>query len=417
MKSSIRKKISLFVGAGLLIFVLQANVLAQGIYLPTAGPANRGMGGASTAAPTDAMGALYWNPATISGLKQSEIGFGTDLIFPDFSVSSTFAGFSGTTDSDIEFSPAVNVGWVHKLNETTTLGLSVNSVAGFSVNLPFDPTNPVSGVLGQVYSDAQFIQIAPVISVAVTDQLSIAAGPTATMGRIALDPFIFAAPNATGFADGSNSRHFWGGGFQVGTYYIHNSDWRFGLSYKSESDFEDFEFQSIDSFGLPRQISTSLNLPSIISGGVSYNGLENVLLAMDVRYFDYESAAGFGGPAAFQPTGAVGGLGWKSIFSIAAGAELLMTENWKMRFGYTFNENPIPDEATFFNAASPLFYQHMASVGTSLKLSQNTEFSMAYSYAFDNSISGDAPLGLAAPLTVTNDLSVHAVSLGITVKH
>ena len=39
-----------------------------GFILTGVGPVNRSMGGASTAAPIDATGALYWNPASISGL-------------------------------------------------------------------------------------------------------------------------------------------------------------------------------------------------------------------------------------------------------------------------------------------------------------------------------------------------------------
>jgi len=60
---------------------------AQGIYLPTSGAVNRSMGGASTAAAVDAVGALYWNPAVISGLEKSELGFGMDMLFVDLDLS------------------------------------------------------------------------------------------------------------------------------------------------------------------------------------------------------------------------------------------------------------------------------------------------------------------------------------------
>ena len=41
-----------------------------GVVLSGAGPENRSMGGASTAAPIDPSGALYWNPAAITGLDE-----------------------------------------------------------------------------------------------------------------------------------------------------------------------------------------------------------------------------------------------------------------------------------------------------------------------------------------------------------
>ena len=42
--------------------------MAQGILLPCSGAVNRGMGGATTGAAIEAIGSMYWNPATISNL-------------------------------------------------------------------------------------------------------------------------------------------------------------------------------------------------------------------------------------------------------------------------------------------------------------------------------------------------------------
>ena len=41
------------------------SVRAQGLLLPGGGAAHLSMGGASSATPVDAIGALYWNPAAI----------------------------------------------------------------------------------------------------------------------------------------------------------------------------------------------------------------------------------------------------------------------------------------------------------------------------------------------------------------
>src|SRR5262245_38282761 len=60
-----------------------------GILFTGAGPVNRSMGGASTAAPLDASGALYWNPASISGLAGSSIDFGVELLYPQTRLASS----------------------------------------------------------------------------------------------------------------------------------------------------------------------------------------------------------------------------------------------------------------------------------------------------------------------------------------
>jgi len=50
------------------------------------------MGGASTAAPLDARGTLYWNPAAISGLPSSELDLGLELLNPRSTISSSIPG-------------------------------------------------------------------------------------------------------------------------------------------------------------------------------------------------------------------------------------------------------------------------------------------------------------------------------------
>src|SRR5262249_57195635 len=60
-----------------------------GFLLSGVGPVNRSMGGASVAAPLDANGALYWNPASISGLERTEGDLGLELVYPQERLSSS----------------------------------------------------------------------------------------------------------------------------------------------------------------------------------------------------------------------------------------------------------------------------------------------------------------------------------------
>ncbi len=117
---------------------------AQGIYISAAGPVNRSMGGASTAAPIDPLGAMYWNPATISGLQNSGLEMGMDLLYSNQTLSSSVGPFSGSTKSENGFFPVPNIAWVHKTsNPAVTFGLGMNAIAGFKTNLRSSSTNPV----------------------------------------------------------------------------------------------------------------------------------------------------------------------------------------------------------------------------------------------------------------------------------
>ena len=57
--------------AALLVLWTSYAAQGQGLVLPGAGPIDRGFGGTAIAAPLDSVGALYWNPATISFLDSA----------------------------------------------------------------------------------------------------------------------------------------------------------------------------------------------------------------------------------------------------------------------------------------------------------------------------------------------------------
>ncbi len=399
---------------------------AQGIIVSAAGPVNRSMGGASTAAPLDAMGAFYWNPATITQLPSNEMGMGLDLLFANQEVRTVYGPFAGETKSDTGAFPIPNFGWVHKTNNPyVTLGLGINSVAGFKTNLNSDPTNlilaPPPVGLGLVSSEASFLQFAPVAALQLTDTLSVAVGPTITTGQLAVQPFVFSEPNAGGvYPSGQASRYHWGAGFQLGAFYKANAFWQHGISLKSPTWMETFEFYSMDANGGPRRLTADIDLPLILSVGTAYTGFERWLFACDVRYLDYHNTQGLGEAAAFTPSGKVQGLGWSSVVATALGAQFQWSDRVSLRTGYSFNQNPVSNSETFFNVATPLIYQHTLSGGTSVVLSDSTAFHLAYSHMFENTRSGPlyAPgIGAIPGSNVDNSLNANVLSFGVTLRH
>jgi long-chain fatty acid transport protein len=158
----------------------------------------------------------------------------------------------------------------------------------------------------------------------------------------------------------------------------------------------------------------------ILSVGWAYTGFERWLIACDVRYFDYENTAGFGDPAAFDSTGRVTGLGWKSIVSLHTGAQFRATERLYLRMGYQYNDNPIDSNAAFFNVASPLSIQHVLSTGMSYQLTDNVLLSMAYLHGFEGQSSGPIHVPGVGPVpgtSVTNSVSADAIGAGVTVQY
>ena len=410
-------------------------VRAQGIIIPWGGPVNAGMGGASTAAPVDAIGAAYWNPATTSAMK-NELSVGLGFLVPLPETHSAITGVtSGSSESDSGSTALPTVGFVHRQEGSrTTFSLGIAPVAGFGTNYPASGTNPFFvpqsnnpsglGGFGAMYTRASFLQLAPSLTFALTDQFSISVGPTVTTGEIVVDPLVLGPLNdADGsgqprYGPGRGTRYGWGGGGQVGVFFIGDCGWNFGASIKTPQWMEEFSVHSTDENGLPLTARFKADLPMIVSLGTAYRGFENFVFAMDVRYFDYKNTDGLG-DSGFAPTGALQGLGMSSVVAVAAGAQWHVTENCYLRGGYSFNQSPFQDSEATFAVAAPLHYQHVMNAGFSFALCKCAWVNASYSYIPEASLTGpiQTPLGPLPDSSVTTDLQVHAGQVGVTVKY
>jgi len=375
------------------------------------------MAGATVAAPIDAAGALHWNPATLTGLPSSEFVVSAELLNVTSDLSSTVGAATGSTGADSGTFVLPTVGIAFQPEDSSfSYGLGLYSIGGFGFNYPIDASNPIltPGITqGAVYSRLSIMQLAPTVSVQLTDKLSVGFAPTLTMADAALDPNFLSPPVGGVYPSATHGRIFWGVGFQAGIYYVTDSCWTYGASFKSPQWFEKFEFNSATG---PTVLDA--DYPMIISLGTAYHGIAGLVCAFDVRYVDYENTDGFGDPTGFAPDGRVTGFGWNSVFSVAMGLQYDLTDRLNVRLGYSCNENPIRNRDSFFNIPSPAIYKHVISVGSSLWLTDRTKLSTAYLYAPTNSITGrfHNAAGPIAGTSVTSDVSVHALVAGLEVR-
>ncbi len=385
--------------AGLLLCGVCSMAAGQGIAVTGVGPVNRSMGGAGVAAPLDAIGALHWNPASISNLPENEVSFGIEALLADISLTSTIGGASNTTSGEAGVAMIPSVGWVHHVEDTpVTIGLGLYGIAGFRNNMPADPANPLLAT-GPVFADSEIVQIAPTMSFEVTERISIGFSPTLSIARMMFNPLgpSVITPGATA---GTGNRSHWGGGFQVGLHY-EGDNWQSGVSFKSPQWFEDFRF-----FTPGGVVNFDLDYPMIISTGLAYTGFEKWVFAADVRYLDYKSAAGFSD------------LGWRSVFAAAFGAQYRCSDMVTLRAGYNVNQNPIQSEDAFANLASPLIQEHNIAAGASCRLTSQVEMTIAYVYLVNNDVTGPLPSPPFGPTdTLTHEISAHSLAIGLRVKY
>jgi long-chain fatty acid transport protein len=368
-----------------------------------------GFGGATTAAPIDAGSALQWNPAAISGIKNSEVLLGGSALFPSIYLSSSVRNpitgqtNSGFTRSDSGAPLTSTTGFVYKIEDTPlTIGMGSGIIAAGGVNFPGDPNNPIlapTGPLrqftgGPIAGSMMIIQITPTVSYQVTDKLAIGVGPVIDMALANLSPAFFGPPDNTlsdntirgdglkSFPPATNSYPAWGGGFRAGAFYHLTETLDVGFGYTSKQWFDTWRFNSNKQNGDPLNLSLNVNLPAIYSWGLAYKGIEKWLFSVDLRYLDYANAQLFG-PAIVD-----GGLGWKSIFATAVGAQYQATEKFAVRAGYVYNQNPISSNTTLFNMQAPLINQHTFSGGFTYKATETISMSLAYAYAIPATLTG-----------------------------
>jgi long-chain fatty acid transport protein len=379
----------------------------QGLVVPSAGPINSAMAGASTAAPVD-FGASYWNPAIISALEDQEMLLGSALTFPSIHLQSSLTADSvkgvfpptnrfGEARSDGGVPAGVATGIAFRLRDDSplTIGLGVFGLVGGAVNFPGQISTPILGPripplyfgVGPIYSNVSILSVVPMASLQLTDRLAVGGGPIITSGIPSFNPAFFAPGpkdqfGLPTFPAATNARPYWGAGFQVGLFYELNENWNLGFSYKSPIWQEKWDFNASTPNLLGRRIGIQASLPQIISWGIAYKGLPRTLIDLDLRYIDYADTELFGQKVID------GGLGWRSVFAVALGLQYQATDRLTLRAGYLYNTNPIPAPVTLFNVQAPAIITNTLTLGASYQLTENVTASLAWMHGFRNSIEG-----------------------------
>jgi long-chain fatty acid transport protein len=426
----------LFAWAGTSLVLSAGLASAQGLTAPTGGAMHSGMAGTSTAVGVDAVSALFWNPAVISGLPHSEVTIGSQLIIPHLGVTSTVpAGafgpilgpadtLSGRTNSDSGLVPTTAIGVVYhsESNPRLTYGLGINTVASGGVNYPGDPNNPVLAptgplnqfILGPQVAGLSVLQIAPTASYQVTDSFAVGFSPIVNVMSVLIDPALFATPSQVRpidplqFPNASSSRPFWGGGFRAGVTYRATQHVTAGFSYTSPQWFETWEFNTRDANGDGFTLRQPFSLPQIFSTGVAYDGIDCLLLAADLRYLDYSTTKLLGEPVRD------GGAGWDSIWAVSLGAKYQLTERVSLLGGYLYNQNPVPEDLALFNIQLPCITEHTLTCGAYAQVTDNIGMSVGYMHGFENKVSGSVVQLLGTSTTL--DTKFDALVFGLHIK-
>jgi long-chain fatty acid transport protein len=445
MKSKVLMLLTAFAVAG--ATVAQPAAATDGHFLHGVGAINSTMGGVGIAMPADVLGAVYTNPAGLMAFENTRADFSFEMFKPTMSLSSTHPmGFSGSTKGTTEFTPIPALGFSMPVGDRAVVSLAGLGIGGFGVNYAAAsvsstgvPSNPILapttvGGFGQVYSDFQLMKIAPAFAFAASESVWLGAAFNFDWARLSVMPAPMTNPDMgmgmtpggpapmPFYPDATAHSSAFGVGIQLGLTWLVNDQWSLGLAYTSEQFFEDFEWNSTnkapgsEGFGFPRTFTFKMNVPAVYGAGLAYR-TESLTVGLDGKYITYSSTDGFKVDQVppFNADGSVAGFAWDDIFVIATGLEWWASEDFALRAGYNYSDNPISDEVSFFNIPAPAIVQHHLTAGLGWSLAENVELNFGYYHVLENSISGPMYGPGAIPGSdVTSTMSENSFLIGFS---
>jgi long-chain fatty acid transport protein len=380
------------------------------------GATNSAMGGAGVALPNDTLGALNLNPALLTQLDGHRFEFSVEYNTPGNAVESRVGPFRGRTEEDGDPSLIPAFGWTrHRSGARLAYGMGVLGLAGFGADYPQDPRNPLLAPqpqgFGRVYSNYQLMKVPTALAWQLGDQLSLGVSFNAARSALTASPAGFASPDCSGpagpcFFPSVNMDSAWGFGATLGAYYEVTPAVAFGLSYSTEIDFEDFEWNSAaanpnrPNFGTARRIELQLNYPAVLVAGLGITPGDRLAIALDGKWINYEETEGFADV-----------LGFEDITVVALGVQFRATDRLTLRAGYNVSDNPIPEERTFFTVATPAIFEDRVTAGLGIQATESLQLNLGYYHVFENRISGPfvSPVGPVPNTEVTTEMEMDAV--------
>ncbi|MEO9964153.1 MAG: outer membrane protein transport protein [Reichenbachiella sp.] len=410
MKRNINISLLAFAVLSLLI-AFQANLYAtNGYYSHGYGIRYKGMAGAGVSLSQSALGSAT-NPAGLVFLG-TRYDFNLAVFNPnrEFTVIGNPSGFPGTfglapgtvtSDNKVFFIPSIGANW--SLNDKSSIGVSFYGNGGMNTAYPaaiFGGAQPTGVDLSQMFLNTSYSRkLGENHSVGVSAILAyqrFEATGLEAFGAFSSDPTKLT---------GNGHDNSYGLGFKVGYMGAIAEGLRLGASYQTQMIMSEFD----DYAGLYAE-KGGFNIPATWTAGVSYEVLNDWIVAFDVQqilYEDVKSIANPIDPTALPPAfpdGSGGfipnpnqvalgedggsGFGWNNVTVFKLGTMYSGVESWVFRGGFSYGEQPIPDSEMLFNILAPGVIEKHATLGVSKILGNDREISFAMMHGFSNTISG-----------------------------
>lgn len=318
--------------------------------------------------------AVRVNPANILSSESPELLFSTGLWHGDIKFRSD-SGNSLEHQDQWQY-PASVYGVVPIIPGTVAFGIGVSSPYGLGATYRRD-----SALKYQVPYESSLLalSITPAIAWKVHEDVSIGIGLDIMYARLEINQLV---PLGPGFPDGEFK--FAGEGWGLGGYM--GITWNLApghrvavvgrLPMRVEYDGS-FEAQRLPNAGPGRNnrsaFYSDMTFPGSVALGYGWDVTEKLTLGMDFKWSANSSHDDIpletSDSSAWLPQQSVP-LNWKNSIDLGMGATYAVCKNWKVRTGYLFSENSMPDST--YTPSIPAYDRHIFSLGLGWEGKRNT---------------------------------------------
>jgi long-chain fatty acid transport protein len=395
------------------------------------GMKSKGMAGAVTALTEDAFGGAN-NPASMVWVG-NRLDLGMDWFSPKRSMdrkgSVTGLDAAVPSESDNFFIP--EFGYNAMINPNMSFGVTVYGNGGMNTNYPAGQiTGAGSGFCGAfgvggsgqnvlcgntaLGVDLMQLVIAPTLSYKITSNNSLGISPLLAYQR-------FQANGLQGFAglssDPSNLTNngyssATGAGARVGWLGKFTNSFSVGAAYSSKIKMSKFYKYK----GLFAE-EGEFDMPSNYNAGIALKATPQMTFTLDYQMIKYSDSKSVHNPS--TNTGALGttdgrGFGWDDVTVKKIGFEYKASSTMTYRAGYGKTDNPIQSRDVTFNILAPGVVQDHYTLGFTRAMDKDSELTMAYMHAAENSVSGNSLFtALSGADNGKETIKMHQNSLGI----
>ncbi len=397
---------------GLLTLVFSLTLFSNGLNLNGIGSKSVGMGGAFIGLADD-FSAVYWNPAGLTQMKQTNVGiFGTDII-PKGTYTLSAYGIDAETESKMY--PSGALGFFKPISDKLVVGFLAYVPSGSGATWNGDDLKILTAnVAFEWESMVAMVTFSPAIAYKISESLSVGATLNISYGMLNIKQ-----PALGQYSEELTGTTF---GATFGVMFKPSKKFSIGISVKTPQKVSvegKAEMGLAAIYGLPTTATATREMtwPLWLGAGIAFKPNEKLTFTFDVQYTKWSELAKVEVSYdnqfwnAYFANGAEFDLKWDDTIQIRAGMEYKINDKFALRMGVYKDPAPSPLETLNILLPNVDFLSFAFGFGyTTDKI--NLDFAVEYLKGSDREV----PLGDEYAMPGVHGMSIVVPNISLTIK-